>query len=356
MLHSNNTDSTLLLCTPDYPPKLGGLSTFTINIESVLKRLGLKYDLLVWSSSKELKEFLSKEGLRYPSMVHIHGLSYQLFSRSKKYSNSHVTHINFFHGSEILFQGRNFLYTAIKKLMKRSALSQFEKAYANIAISEFTLNKLISLGYKNSCDRDFIIHNAIALDPHRSFTPKSLNDDQISFVCVARPVPHKNPEGLKNLMIAYSQATYKKAKLYSSFELESNTHFDHENISGIDSEKLKDLYKKCHFNVLLSLDHTQQGFFEGFGLTVLEAGQYGTPSIVSPYGGLPEACHDLKTGWVINLDELSMRQFFRKLKPSEYSRVSSEVYRHTHESHSLSIYEKIFSSLFQRANSSEGTK
>ncbi len=354
MFHSNASDSSILLCTPDYPPKLGGLSTFTINLEKVLKRLGVSYDLLVWSSAAEVRDFLAtKDGLRYDSMIHIHGLSYQILSRSQKYSNSTVAHINFFHGSEVLFQGRNLFYTAIKKLLKRQALRQFERAYANLSISEFTLNKLSSLGYLPSYDRDFVIHNAIDLAARAKFIPKSFDDNEISFICVARQVPHKNAQGVKELMQSFSQATYKKAKLYSSFDLESNAHFEHVNISGIDDVKLMELYQRCHFNVLLSLDHSKRGYFEGFGLTVLESGQFGTPSIVSSYGGLPEACHHKSTGWVVRLDELSMRQFFRQLDDSEYQRVSNEVFLHTHRSHSLATYEKLFTSFFKRGPSNE---
>jgi len=345
MFHSNSSESSVLICTPDYPPRLGGLSTFTLNIEKVLKQLNIKFDLLVWSGSSEIRDFPKKEGHQYDYMIHIHGLSYQVLSQTKKYSNKAVLHINFFHGSEVLFKGRNFLFTLLKKLMKPMALNQFEKSYANISISEFTLNKMQALGYKVSYDRDIIIHNGIDINAKAQFIPKSYDDDVLSFICMARDVPHKNAAGVKSLMEACSRSTYKKIRLYSGFNLESNSFFEHENISGIDNEKLQFLYGRCHFNLLLSLDHSSKGYYEGFGLTVLEAGQYGTPSIVSSFGGLPEACHNRITGWVLELNDLDMRQFFRKLTNKEYKDISQKAYLHTKKSHSLDIYSKVLSHL-----------
>ena len=47
----------ILITTSDYPPKLGGLSTFTINIEKVFKDLNVEYELFHWKNSEDLKEF-----------------------------------------------------------------------------------------------------------------------------------------------------------------------------------------------------------------------------------------------------------------------------------------------------------
>ncbi len=346
MFHSNHHGSKILICTPDYPPRLGGLSTFTLNIENVLNDMNLKYDLLVWEDRKELQSFSTKEGMRYDWIIHIHGLSFQILSRSKNFNYSHTFHLNFFHGSEILFRGRNFFYTLIKRLFRHSALRQFEKASANFSISEFTLKKLEQQGYRVSYDRDFIIHNGIDLNHESKFIPKSIDDNEIYFICMARSVPHKNAEGVKRLVEIYSQTTSKKVKLFSGFDLETSVFFEHESIKGITPVQLQNIYKKCHFNLLLSLDHSARGYYEGFGLTVLEAAQFGTPSIVSSFGGLPEAVHDKHTGWVIGIDDKSMVNFFKELSQVEYSRVSEKAYLHTHKSHGLVLYRKIFSSLF----------
>ena len=121
MFHANQLDNKVLLCTPDYPPRLGGLSTFSVNLEKVFKDLNIGMDLLVWESRQELNEFSQREPLQYDWVIHVHGLSYQVLSRSEKLSNKRSRHINFFHGSEILFKGRNLLYTLVKNIFKRAS-------------------------------------------------------------------------------------------------------------------------------------------------------------------------------------------------------------------------------------------
>lgn len=288
---------------------------------------------------------------KYDYIFHIHSLSYQLLF-PLNYS-SKTKNILFFHGSEILFKGRNLLFTLAKKVLRPLALRKFEKAYLNISISDFTLKKLNSQGYKISYARDIVIHNAIQISRESPFVQPNLDDDVIRFICVARPVPHKNPADVKKLVMAAAQVTGKKVELYSCFDLEGNSLFTHHSIDGVSNEQLAKFYQKAHFNILLSLDHSSKGFYEGFGLTVLEAGQYGVPSIVSPHGGLPEACHHGKTGWVLPLSEKSFLHFFSHLKNSQYQKVSKRVYYHTHRSHSLEIYKKVFSQFLSNGGKDE---
>lgn len=351
MLHRQGQNSKVLITTPDYPPRRGGLSTFTLNIEDVLKEIGVEYDLLVWTGPKELKGLNYQSFSKYDFIFHIHSLSYQLLFPLNYHSKT--KNILFFHGSEILFKGRNPFFTAVKKLLRPMALKKFEKSFLNISISDFTLRKLSTQGYKVSYGRDIVVHNAIKIPTEVQFAAPSIEDDTLRFICVARPVPHKNPSDVKKLVMAAAQVTGKKVELYSCFDLEGNSLFTHQSIDGVSNEQLAKLYQKCHFNILLSLDHSTRGFYEGFGLTVLEAGQYGIPSIVSPHGGLPEACHHGRTGWVLPLKEKSFLHFFSHLKNSQYQKVSQRVYDHTKKSHSLDIYKKVFSPFLREGVKSE---
>ena len=60
-----------------------------------------------------------------------------------------------------------------------------------------------------------------------------------------------------------------------------------------DESKLASSYSKCKFLVHLSL-------YEPFGLTVVEAGLFGKPSIVTNRGGPPEVVVDGQTGFIVN--------------------------------------------------------
>ena len=118
--------------------------------------------------------------------------------------------------------------------------------------------------------------------------------------------------------------------------------FEYINISGIPEDEKEEIIKKSHFNLLLSKDHSAKGFFEGFGLTILEAGKYGIPSIVANSGGLSESVHDEYSGWVLNkeMDGSTWRNI-----ENNYQQVSQNAFKHTHESHSMSNYSKMLKEL-----------
>jgi glycosyltransferase involved in cell wall biosynthesis len=174
------------------------------------------------------------------------------------------------------------------------------------------------------------------------------DDHLLKFVCLARDVPHKNLASLFELTKAVAKVTGKTIELYSPKDFPESEFVISKNISGINDTKRDELLKKSHFNLLLSLDHSQRGFYEGFGLTVLEAGKYATPSIVSPYGGLPEAVHNKKTGWVVSPDVNSFVSFFKKLDKETYERAAGEVYRHTLESHDESLYGALLDGILRK--------
>ena len=101
--------------------------------------------------------------------------------------------------------------------------------------------------------------------------------------------------------------------------------------------------------MLLSLDHSSEGFIEGFGLTVLEAGKFGTPSLVLGTGGLSESCHHKVTGWVFNnFSKEELDEFVNKMSPSFYEEISKNVYEHTLNYHGLDEYKPLMRSLCEK--------
>tara|TARA_R110002072_G_scaffold276051_2_gene437706 strand:+ start:48148 stop:49185 length:1038 start_codon:yes stop_codon:yes gene_type:complete len=328
----------VIITTPDYPPKLGGLATFSANINSSLKDIGITPDIFVWKSLTEFKELNSLRN--YDFAFHVHYLAGQAAPQVAK------NNINFVHGSEILFYSPNPIKNLIKKLLKNKTFGYFKNSYLNIFISNITREKFIGLGYQSDCARDIIFHNCIDIKGSSFQAPDILNCDELVFTCIARDVPHKNLDGAVQFIDALSKQIDKKITLnITALNRWSNkTNININSIKDVTDDQREEILKNSHFNLLLSLDHSKAGFYEGFGLTILEAGKYGVPSIVSPFGGLVESVHDNETGWVLDSD-LLLHDFQSVL--SSYNRISRNVYEHTISSHSLSRYNEFFKKLLK---------
>jgi glycosyltransferase involved in cell wall biosynthesis len=329
----------ILLTTPDYPPKLGGLSTFTQNIEKTLKEIDISYDLAVWTplarSLRCSNHYKTVINIQYKGGL-ISGLK-------------NARHVNFCHGSEILFTSPNFFRRAVKRLSKRSHLAFLESSYANAFISNFTFQTTLSQGLRPDYARDFILHNGIALSPDASLSSQNLEGDTLKLICVARDVPHKNLAGTVRFAETLADMSGKKVVLYLSSKKYHSSKVSLVPIDDISSVARNILYRQCHFNLLLSLDHSDRGFIEGFGLTVLEAGQFGTPSIVLDTGGLPESVHDRETGWVLkNISATTILKLWEQLQQEScYTDAREQCYKHTIESHGTAIYKKFLLRIFE---------
>lgn len=338
MLHQNSKNSRVLLTTPDYPPKLGGLSTFSKSIERSLSRLDIDYDVLVWDNLKKLKS--CKLPHQYDTAFHIH-----FFGGHYLNSASH-RRINFIHGSEILFTSPNPVKRMVKKLLKPIFLRNLEKADQNIFISEFSQDKLRGLGLKSNYARDIVFHNCIDLSYSKKSIQK-LEEGPLRLISLARDVPHKNLNFCYEVAKHISKVTCRNVDLYISKSFPSSDLVKVIDISGVSDKERNEYLKEAHFNLLLSLDHSDRGFYEGFGLTVLEAASFGTPSIVSNFGGLPEACHHGKTGWVLPLNLRAFEKFFREVTSATYENVANNSYSHVHESHYEELYDRLLICLLQ---------
>lgn len=337
MLYKNSPGSTVLLTTPDYPPKLGGLSTLTKSVERSLKRLGLSYDVFVWENLGALKksESIDKE---YPIVINIHFFGCHFLKRFGK------KHINFLHGTEILFTSPNPVKSAIKKIFKPFFIKSLSQSHLNIFISSFTLDLTAKRGLEIAYDRDIVFPNCIDVT-NQQYLNKSLNDDSLKVICVARDVPHKNISSALYFAEELGKKFKKEVTLYVTKELPSRPLVSVVNIANISDQERDRLMEEAHFNLLLSLDHSNKGFVEGFGLTVLEAGKLGTPSVVSPYGGLPEACHHKKTGWVSKPTRKGFENLLNQINEENYQKIRKTCFDHTLNYHSEENYDSLFSSL-----------
>lgn len=324
----------ILITTPSLPPEFGGLATFTHTIITTLETIGTGFDLFHWKNVRELQQYQTKS--EYTLVINIHFLAGHFL----KNVLPHARMINFIHGSEILFHSPNPIKYLYKKMFRRKILKTFADAYLNIFISEFTLLKLSSHGHQIDHSRDIIFHNCSEMENAKLFNFPLAGP--VRFSCVARDVPHKNIDGTILFCEQFSRYFNLPVELSISRNALSQS-IKIISIAGIRDQEREKLFQNSHFNLLFSLDHSRRGFFEGFGLTCLEAGKYGTPSIVYPSGGLPENVHHGLNGFVFNpFSPSSMEDFVGIFQEENYQKMRERTYAHTLHSHSSKNYISLF--------------
>lgn len=330
----------ILITTPDYLPQIGGLTTATLHLEQVLKNLGKEYRLLHWKNSQELFNFKSENYQDIDLVINIHFL----FSVVTKFKIEQT--INFINGSEILFTSSNPFKKIFKLIKKQEYLRTLAKAKFNIALSSFSQELLADQGFRLDYSRDLIFHLCMPTDHSISSPTKTLESADWFFCCVARDVPHKNIDGAVKFCELVQKITGKKVHLTlmktngrhsNSIELSEAESLSNENVNKI--------YQRSHFNLLLSLEQRKLGYVEGFGLTVLEAALFGTPTVGLRQGGLVDSIHHDYTGWTIDeISESTVREW-ASIAQSKYHTIAQNALRHTIESHHLNNYQEFVEKL-----------
>ncbi|MBC7713358.1 MAG: glycosyltransferase family 4 protein [Rhizobacter sp.] len=335
----------ILITTPDYLPRIGGLTTLTLDLEKVLKALEIKYEVFQWNSQSEILSYSNENLEKYKLIINIHFL----FGYYKQHAQNKM--INILHGSEVLFTSPTWWKRLVKKALRSKMIAHLESCQTNLFISEFTFNLLKTFSYKANYGRDVVYHNGIDTTSS-AFISKDLNSsDVIKFVCIARDVKHKNIAGCVALCELAQIKLNKKVQL----TLPKDAHYTSDkitiiNLSSQSEEDKNKAYKEAHFNLLLSSYDRTRGFVEGFGLTVLESAVYSAPSIVMRSGGLTDSVHENETGWIVNkvnMKELS--EIFDNKILKDYERVSKKCFDHTISSHHLSEWGRIFGSICEVA-------
>lgn len=327
------------MTSPHSPSERGGLATFTGNILKVLKDQGLEVELVIFKSpfDQSIKTALTK---KYQLIINIHYMA--LFANGEQ--NARV--VNFIHGSEICLTSPNLFKALYKKMFRSKFLKLLERSYFNLFISEFSMNVAYRQGLKPRFERDLVIPNGICLESRNPESRvKALARDRLIISCIARDVPHKNIDGVVLFCERLSEVSGREVELWLAPDCRRrSSKISLQYIDGSDQER-DELYKRAHLNLLLSLDHSHKGFFEGFGLVILEAALFNTPSIGLNQAGISESIHDSETGWLIpDIDIENVRKLWSRLE-NEYSRVAQNCFIHTKDSHGLEIYRLLFREL-----------
>ena len=314
----------VLVTTSDYLPQFGGLTTYTLNLVKALEQIGFETEVFHWKNIGDIKGYRISDDIDLVFNVHMMASYFGTWDKK--------LNVNIIHGSEILFYSPNPFKRLYKRLFKTKILKALEDSRMNIFISEFTFKKLKSLRFSEDYSRDYILHNCID-DSEGEYIENDINDE-IVFSFFARNVPHKNPRGVSKYLENLKESLGKEVRLITNVDAFKDVNFKTSLITNLSEEKKELSYKEAHFNILFSLDHSHLGFFEGFGLTCLEAGKYGVPSLVSHFGGLSENVHDGYNGYVIDLENPRFSIMER------YNDLRKFTYQHTMDSHGLEYFKR----------------
>lgn len=330
----------ILITTPDYLPQIGGLTTATLHLEKVLKNLGKDYRLFHWKNTQELFHFKSENYQDIDLVINIHFL----FSAITKFKVSQS--INFINGSEILFTSPNPFKKIFKMIKKPEYLKTLSRAKYNVALSSFSQELLTSQGFTLDYSRDIIFHLCMPTELHNSDHQKNLDGVEWNFCCIARDVPHKNIDGAVKFCELVQKKTGKEVSLtLMKINGRTSSTIKLQEAASLSNEEVNKIYQRSHFNLLLSIEHRKLGFVEGFGLTVLEAALFGTPTIGMRQGGLIDSIHHDYTGWTMEeLSEVSVGEWVEKIK-NTYNQISQNALKHTVESHHLKNYQNFVEKL-----------
>lgn len=325
-----NKRKPILLTTPDFPPnRLGGLATFAKQLSDCLIGLQIEHEVFNW---KNINEARGKDYKNYDEIINVHFLP-TLFYRN-------IPTINFIHGSEIIPHSPNFFKKIYKRFFYSKIIESISNAKFNIFISEFTQKLYQSYGGQISFDRDMVFHNCINING-QELEKKSL-DSQLKLCAFVRNVPHKNIQGIIELFNVFRKLHPSGAELYIPYSAnDKNIH----NVTNCSDAEREEIYKISHLNLLLSLDHIHRGNIEGFGLTVLEAGKYGVPTIGSSHGGIPESVHNHKTGVILNSMSISEIENAYSFIMRDYQTLQKNCYQHTHQNHSMQNFERLLGAI-----------
>lgn len=333
----------ILITTSDYLPKLGGLTTFTRNLEEVFNEMKISYEIFHWNSPQDILNFDSTRLDKYELVINVHVMFCWLMPHAQEKM------INFVHGSEVLMTSPNLVKKIFKQIQKKKYFSLMEKSFLNVFISRATRDKTSAKGFTLDHSRDVIFHNCVPMNGAQFEKQTQACSRELIFTCIARNVPHKNLAGSVDFCEKVQELFGKPVRLVVP---KGNNLFSSkisvEELRDEENETRNEAYRKAHYNLLLSHDHSKKGFYEGFGLTVLEAGQFGVPSIVFKTGGLPEAVHHGQTGYVISsTDREEIKSIPAFTDEALYQLLRFQCYAHTVQDHSLSEYKLFFSRLLE---------
>ena len=361
-----NQSKNIVISTQCFPPVIGGMENLMSGLaENLYKK---KFNIFVFADGKDsineekYDKNLKYEVVRYRSLKIIRkrrkSIDIKKFIDFKKKINSifcdswksaeNLIKNDFIRNQKILCLAHgNDILTNNNLIKKKRIKNTLSKSSCIIANSYFTKKKISDLGIKSNKIK--VIHPGIDkcnlnLKKNMGLLKKYNSFDPI-LLTIARLEKRKNHRkiifAINDLIKEFDNLLYliagdgpeikKIRKLINKLNLNKNIKI----LGKVDEKEKNILYKISDLYVMPTIEDKKSLSIEGFGISYIEAGMHGIPSISSGVGGTKESVINGKTGIICDPNSLSsIKKSIKKVL------VNKIVYK------KMSINSKIFSKKF----------
>lgn len=311
-------DKTIGILVSEYPPDPGGIGRHAYFLANGLGRSGIQVNVFSETSSLDTQKIKSPNTTLVPRkgnqfLFYLKKIfSALIWAKSQDYivlsgrfpllmgsvlslCYPKKIYISFIHGSETGIKG---------KLVRWLIHQSWKKSKHIFCVSDYTFSQIP----KKFIHKTQILYNFIDLpNPLPKLNNSGSNLNLFTLGTVSRRkgqwrVLEMMPEILKTFPHAHYHIIGMQGdglKLCESLIQKLNLH-PHVSIHGkVDETQKWELLSSMHIQLMLT-QHTPNGQYEGFGISVLEAGLLGIPSIGTKNSGLSSAIQHQQTGVLVD--------------------------------------------------------
>ena len=334
----------IVISTQCFPPEIGGIENLMEGLSNSL--LKNKFKLFVFADSKNrLKEQKydknqKYEIIRYKGIKIIRrrrkSLDIKKFISIKK--NVHFIICDTWKSAENLIKivdlksikilclaHGNDILTKRSLIKKRRLEKVFSKVKYIIANSYFTRNKIKNLSINSSKIK--VIYpgiNRINLPSKKQNLFGKYNYFKPILITIARLEKRKNHikiiYAINDLLKEYNNLLYliagdgpekkRLSKIINKLNLDRNVKL----LGKVNEKEKASLFNISDLHIMPTIDHKYSHSIEGFGISYIEAGMFGVPSISSGIGGTKESVINNKTGIICDPNNIfSIKNSIKKI-------------------------------------------
>ena len=311
MSKANNANQRIFIATQTFPPRIGGMEYTMHGLAHNFAHSGFDVTVLPNRSYEEPEKF---RVINIPLIKPLRIIAKRLILKSMLTNDDIVVCdswksanvitrrvkgrlIVLAHGQEYLKDGRH--KKRIQAVLRRATLV--------VANSEFTAN-LVKDRYQCTAKKVKVIPPTYMLNDVAPHEKPEKNNTNVRLISICRLDKRK---GLREAVQAMSEVTDLNAdwqwdiigngkeekilkKMVKDLQLEKNIKFIHK----LEDAEKPAILKQADLFVMPSYQMTDS--VEGFGISYIEAAQYGVPAIAGNTGGSVSAVIDGETGWCVD--------------------------------------------------------